>query len=138
MSQGYTIGELSRESGVNVETIRYYERISLLPKPVRSAGGYRLFNDAAVKRLRFVRRGRELGFAIDEIKTLLQLADHPEQPCDAADSIARAHLAEVEGKIKDLLSMREALGKMVNCKSNSAEHCRLIETLDQRDCCVHD
>jgi Hg(II)-responsive transcriptional regulator len=135
MSQGFTIGEMGRESGVNPETIRYYERTGLLAAPPRSASGYRRYDDTAVKRLRFIRRGRELGFGIEEIKTLLQLADHPEHPCREADSLARAHLVEVEARIADLIAMRDVLAKLVECQSHTAEHCRLIETLDQRECC---
>ncbi|MES1988804.1 MAG: helix-turn-helix domain-containing protein, partial [Pseudomonadota bacterium] len=105
MLEKYTIGALSRESGVNLETIRYYEKISLLNKPSRSVNGYRHYDESAIKRLRFVRRGRELGFGIAEIKTLLELGDHPEHPCKEADQLAQAHLAEVETKIKDLQAM---------------------------------
>jgi DNA-binding transcriptional MerR regulator len=135
MSQGFTIGEMGRESGVNPETIRYYERTGLMAVPPRSASGYRRYDDTAVKRLRFIRRGRELGFGIEEIKTLLQLADHPEHPCREADSLARAHLAAVDARIADLIAMRDVLAKLVGCQSHTAEHCRLIETLDQRECC---
>jgi len=135
MSEQYTIGILSRESGVNLETIRYYERINLLPKPARTANSYRRYDGAAIQRLRFIRRGRELGFGIEEIKTLLLLADHPEMPCREADQFAQAHLAEVETKIQDLMAMRDVLAKIVGCQSPSAEHCRLIEALDQRSCC---
>ncbi len=125
-----TISALSRESGVNLETIRYYERIGLIPAPPRSAGGYRRYDDTAAKRLRFIRRGRKLGFGIEEIKTLLQLAGQPEQPCHEADQLAKAHLQEVEAKIADLLAMRDVLAGLVGCQSNSAEHCKLIEALD--------
>ena len=135
MLEKYTIGALSRESGVNLETIRYYEKINLLNKPSRAVNGYRHYDESAIKRLRFVRRGRELGFGIAEIKTLLELADHPEHPCKEADQLAQAHLAEVETKIKDLQAMQEVLTKIVTCQSHTAEHCRLIETLDQRSCC---
>ncbi len=135
MSAEFTIGELGRASGVNPETIRYYERTGLLAAPPRSQSGYRRYDADAAKRLRFIRRGRELGFAIEEIKTLLQLADHPEAPCREADSLARAHLAEVEARIADLCAMREVLSQIVECQSHTAEHCRLIETLDQRSCC---
>ena len=135
MLERYTIGALSRESGVNLETIRYYEKINLLNKPSRAVNGYRHYDESAIKRLRFVRRGRELGFGIAEIKTLLELADHPEHPCKEADQLAQAHLAEVETKIKDLQAMQEVLTKIVACQSHTAEHCRLIETLDQRSCC---
>jgi len=131
MSEQYTIGILSKESGVNLETIRYYERISLLPKPPRLSNGYRRYDESAIKRLRFIRRGRELGFGIEEIRTLLQLADHPEMPCHEADQFTKAHLVEVENKIQDLMSMRDVLATIVNCKSPTPEHCKLIETLDQ-------
>lgn len=132
MNQEYTISKLSKESGVNLETIRYYEKIGLLPKPPRTASGYRRYDESAIKRLRFIRRGRELGFSINEIKTLLELADHPEQTCSEADKLARMHLTEVETKIKDLIAMRNVLTELVACQSNTAEHCRLIETLDRR------
>jgi len=135
MSEKYTIGTLSRESGVNLETIRYYEKTNLLNKPLRSDNGYRHYDESAIKRLRFIRRGRELGFGIAEIKTLLELADHPEHPCKAADQLAQAHLTEIDTKIKDLLAMKEVLTRIVSCQSSTAEHCRLIETLDQRSCC---
>ena len=138
MIEEYTIGVLSKESGVNLETIRYYEKISLLPKPPRTTTGYRRYDDSAIKRLRFIRRGRELGFGIGEIKTLLELADHPNQTCSEADKLAKIHLIEVETKIKDLIAMRDVLTQIVACQSDTAEHCRLIETLDQRMCCNHD
>ncbi len=136
MLEKYTIGALSKASGVNLETIRYYEKINLLNNPSRSVNGYRHYDESAIKRLRFVRRGRELGFGIAEIKTLLELADHPEHPCKEADQLAQAHLTEVETKIKDLQAMQEVLTKIVACQSHTAEHCRLIETLDQRSCCT--
>ena len=135
MLEKYTIGALSRESGVNLETIRYYVTFNLLNKPSRAVNGYRHYDESAIKRLRFVRRGRELGFGIAEIKTLLELADHPEHPCKEADQLAQAHLTEVETKIKDLQAMQEVLTKIVACQSHTAEHCRLIETLHQRSCC---
>ncbi|WP_020679498.1 MerR family transcriptional regulator [Marinobacterium rhizophilum] len=131
MSQGYTIGRLSQLSGVNLETVRYYERIGLLPAPQRADNGYRRYNDAAARRLRFIRRGRELGFGIEAIRTLLQLVDHPQQPCHEADQLTRSHLEDVEAKIADLQAMRDELIRLAGCQSDSAEHCRLIEALDQ-------
>ena len=136
MLGNYTIGSLSRETGVNLETIRYYEKINLLNKPSRSINGYRQYDGSAIKRLRFIRRGRELGFSIAEIKTLLELADHPEHPCIEADKLAEAHLVEVETKIKDLMAMQDVLTKIVACQSHTAEHCRLIETLDQKSAVI--
>ncbi|PHV10003.1 MerR family transcriptional regulator [Chitinimonas sp. BJB300] len=136
MSTHYRIGELGQVAGVNQETIRYYEKIGLLPSPGRSPSGYRHYDEKAAKQLRFIRRGRELGFSIEEIRTLLQLAAHPEQPCGEADSLTRQHLAEVEAKIADLMAIRDALSKLSHCPSQTTEHCRLIEALDQRHCCT--
>jgi len=135
MSRKRTIGALSQDSGVHLETIRYYERIGLLPEPPRSASGYRYYDDTAAQRLRFIRRGRELGFGIAEIKTLLQLADHRNQPCREVDRLAQAHLVEVEAKIADLMAMRDVLTQLIQCQSPTVEHCQLIETLEQRRCC---
>lgn len=136
MSRVYRIGELSRESAVNLETIRYYERIGLLQQPARNASGYRCYQPEDVRRLSFIRRGRELGFSIDELKTLLQLADHPQSPCAEADQLAQAHLQQVDARIADLQQMRSVLKTLVGCSSSSAEHCRLLETLDRRSCCI--
>jgi len=130
MTQGYSIGKLSAASGVHLETVRYYERIGLLPAPQRGANGYRRYTDAAARRLRFIRRGRELGFGIEAIRTLLQLADHPELPCNEADQLTVTHLQDVEAKIADLQAMRQELIRLAGCDSDSAGHCRLIEALD--------
>jgi Hg(II)-responsive transcriptional regulator len=131
-----TIGILSRESGVKVETIRYYERSGLLSPPARTASGYRRYGEEDIKRLRFIRRGRELGFGMGEIKTLLQLADQPQHPCHEADQMVQAHLTEIDAKIRDLQAIREVLGQLAGCQSQTAEHCYLLETLDQRVCCL--
>ncbi|MCP8690000.1 MerR family DNA-binding protein, partial [Marinobacterium sedimentorum] len=112
MAESYTIGQLSKASGVNLETVRYYERIGLLPAPQRAANGYRRYTDAAARRLRFIRRGRELGFGIEAIRTLLQLANHPQEPCHEADQLTRAHLQDVEAKIADLQAMRQELVRL--------------------------
>ncbi|MBD9485323.1 MerR family DNA-binding protein [Pseudomonas sp. PDM14] len=135
MSKPLTIGALSRDSGVNLETIRFYERSGLLPAPARSASGYRHYEEVDVRRLRFIRRGRELGFSLDEIRNLLDLAAHPQSPCDAADRMAREHLDAIETRIRDLLSMQAELRKLADCHSGHAEHCRLLEALDSRECC---
>ena len=89
MGKAFTIGVLARESGVNLETIRFYERSGLLPEPVRSASGYRHYQAIDVRRLRFIRRGRELGFGLEEIKALVELADHPQSPCADATAWCR-------------------------------------------------
>ena len=135
MSKPLTIGVLARDSGVNLETIRFYERSGLLPAPQRSPSGYRHYQEQDVRRLRFIRRGRELGFSLEEIRSLLDLAAHPESPCASADQMVRELLDAIEPRIRDLQNMRAELSKLAGCHSGHAEHCRLLEALDDRDCC---
>ena len=129
MTVTYPIGTLSQLSGVNIETIRYYEKVGLLPAASRAGNGYRQYDNASVERLAFVRRGRELGFTIDEIRELLALAHHPDQPCSNADRMTRIHLEAIEGKIRDLQRMRRALRQVVACHGQTAEHCQLLRAL---------
>ncbi|WP_439888832.1 MerR family DNA-binding protein [Pseudomonas sp. MBLB4123] len=135
MGKAFTIGVLARESGVNLETIRFYERSGLLPEPARSASGYRHYQAIDVRRLRFIRRGRELGFGLEEIKALVELADHPQSPCADADRLVQEHLRAIEARIQDLQRMKGELAKLAGCDSRRAEHCRLLEALDRRECC---
>jgi DNA-binding transcriptional MerR regulator len=124
-----TIGALAKGSGVNIETIRYYEKIGLLPEPRRTAAGYRQYGDGHVRRLRFIRRGRDLGFSIEVIRTLSLLAEHPDHPCADADLLAAQRLTEVEQRIADLIRLRDGLRQMVNCNAHSVAECRIIDTL---------
>lgn len=124
-----SIGKLGEKTGVNVETIRYYEKIGLLPEPDRTAAGYRQYGDSHLRRLHFIRKGRDLGFSIEAIRELLRLAVHPEYPCQDADRMAAEHLAEVERKIAELEKLREALGSMVNCCAHTVAECRIIDAL---------
>ncbi len=123
------IGALSKATGVNVETIRYYERIALLPAPDRTPAGYRQYGPDHVRRLSFIRRGRDLGFSIDAIRALLRLAEHPENPCQDADHLASDHLAEVERKIEELTRLRDALHDMTHCHAARVAECRIIDAL---------
>ena len=108
------IGELARRTGCNIETIRYYERIGLVPHPPRSAGRYRLYETEDVRRLVFVRRARELGFGLDEIRALLVLsAEHSDGTCGEVRELAARHLADVRVKIADLRAMERALTEAV-------------------------
>ena len=130
------IGELSRATGTNIETIRYYERIGLLPAPARTNANYRSYGDAHRARLRFVRHSRELGFTIDEIRSLLDLSDHPERDCADADRIASAHLEQVEAKIAQLSALRDELTRIVGrCRGGLAGDCRVIEALGDHGQC---
>jgi MerR family mercuric resistance operon transcriptional regulator len=99
---GFSIGELSKQSDVHIETIRYYEKIGVMPAPCRSAGGYRIYGADHLKRLSFVRRSRQLGFSLDEIRGLLRLVDGHAYTCAEVQTLTLNHLAEIRRKISDL------------------------------------
>jgi Cu(I)-responsive transcriptional regulator len=124
------IGELARAAETKTETIRYYERIGLLPEPPRTPGNYRDYSVAHVSRLTFARRARDLGFSIEKIRALLGLADHKEQSCEAVDAIAREHLADVKRKLADLSALRRELESMIGqCRHGTVAECRILEAL---------
>ena len=125
-----TIGDLAKATGTKVETIRYYERIGLLPTPARTAGNYRAYGPANLDRLSFIRHARELGFAIEAIRDLLRLTDDPGRSCAAADQIARTHLTEVERRIGRLVALKAELERMITqCAGGPIADCRVIEVL---------
>jgi len=130
-SAGIQIGELSRRTGCNIETIRYYERIALLPVPVRSAGRYRVYDTADVRRLAFIRRARELGFTLDDVRTLLSLSTNDNQgACANVRELAESHLAEVRAKIADLRAMEHVLADAVrHCAAGEVPGCPIIDAL---------
>jgi Cu(I)-responsive transcriptional regulator len=131
------IGELSRATGTNIETIRYYERIGLLPEPDRTAANYRSYGDTHRARLAFVRHSRDLGFTIEEIRSLLDLSDDPARDCSEADRIASAHLSQVEDKIAQLTLLRDELTRIVGrCRGGIAADCRVIEALGDHTHCA--
>ena len=103
------IGELSRATGCTVETIRYYERAGLLPTPARSEGNYRRYDRAALDRLAFIRRCRSLDMSLDEIRTLLALADAANEDCRAADTVIESHLAHVSERLRELRALQAQL-----------------------------
>src|SRR6266568_1664419 len=112
-----SIGDLGESTDTKVETIRYYERIGLLPAPVRTAGNYRSYDALHLGRLSFIRRARDLGFSLKQVRDLLGLSDEKDRPCDAVDAIAREHLAEVDQKISDLSALRRELDSLIRqCK----------------------
>ncbi|MDF7774550.1 helix-turn-helix domain-containing protein [Sphingomonas sp. AOB5] len=126
----HTIGELGRLTGTNVETIRYYERIGLLPKPDRTAGNYRAYSAAEAGRLSFIRRARDLGFPLGQVRALLDLADRRDQSCATVDALARAHLADVQRKIADLQALGEELSRLLSqCSRGTIADCRIVEAL---------
>lgn len=127
------IGELASATATNVETVRYYEKIGLLPAPARTNGNYRSYGVAHLQRLSFIRRARDLGFSLDAVRDLLALTDDREKPCQAVDEIASRHLSEVERKISDLAAMRDELRVVIgNCRHGTVSDCKIIETLGPR------
>jgi MerR family mercuric resistance operon transcriptional regulator len=122
------IGALSNRSGVNIETIRYYERIGMVPKPPRTDGGHRLYGKEDVRRLAFIRRSRELGFSLDEVRALLALAD--DGSCAEVHDITLRHIADVRHKIADLKKLQRALVVLAaECNAGRKRRCPIIETL---------
>lgn len=127
--QAIQIGELSRRTGCNIETIRYYERIGLMPAPPRR-GRYRSYGNEDVSRLGFVRRGRELGFTLDEVRALLDLAAGGGASCAEVRDLAAAHLKDVRARIVDLKRMERVLADSVRaCEAGKNEGCPMIRTL---------
>ena len=130
--KGLQRAELARRTGSNLETVRYYEKVGLLPEPPRTTAGYRSYDTAHERRLRFVLRARELGFSLDEIRELLRLVDERDRPCAEASTIAATHLDDVRAKIADLKRMERVLKDVVaQCAGGTRPECPLIETLFQ-------
>ena len=134
-----TIGNLSRRTGTKVQTIRYYEQIGLMREAERSAGGQRRYTEKDLERLAFIRHARELGFTLEAIRELLDLADNPARPCEVADAIARRHLVRVEQRIQRLVALRTELGRMIEeCSGGRVSECRVIEVLRDHSECLTD
>lgn len=131
-----SIGILSRRTGVNIETIRYYERIGLMPLPGRTDSGRRRYGAQDVDRLAFIRHGRELGFDIATLRTMLGLRDVPDASCERVSQIAQDQLGAVEDRIRRLTNLKEELTRMIaSCVNGTISDCRIIEVLaDLGDC----
>ena len=126
------IGALSKRTGCNIETIRYYERIGLLPAPPRTPGGRRLYSYTHLKRLTFIRRSRQLGFHLDEIRELLNLVDGGSYTCDEVRELTLTHAGEVERKIVDLQRMSGVLREITSkCSGGKVPDCPIIDALFQ-------
>ena len=125
-----TIGALSERSGVNIETIRYYERIGLLPAPPRSAGRHRLYEEAHRRRLVFIRRSRELGFSLEEARTLLGLGGGHEMTCGDVNALTRHHIGAIRAKIRDLKRLERTLSNLAaQCTGQTVPECPILEAL---------
>jgi Cu(I)-responsive transcriptional regulator len=138
MEANFSIGKLARTAGCNAKTIRYYEEIGLMPPPMRTPGGQRIYDRTAIDRLAFIRHSRDLGFGLESIRALLRLADEPEQSCAAADRIARTQLRSVEQRIASLTALRAELERMIaSCAGGRIASCRVIEVLANHRLCLH-
>ena len=125
----FTIGKASEQSGVNIETIRYYEREGVVPKPGRSAGGRRLYSSDEIAKLRFVRRCRDLGFPISIIQTFLSLTTQNDRSCGEVKAMAENHLSEITTKIENLVRLQDALLSLSkNCDDGTAA-CPMLDAL---------
>lgn len=127
--------QVAAEAGVNVQTLRYYERRGLLPEPERSDSGYRAYPTQAVRTVRFVKGAQQLGFSLEEIESLLDLAAGGPESCDAAKSLAEEKLAQLEQKIASLTAMRDSLRQLVaTCRrSRDRRVCPIFDAIETRD-----
>ena len=126
------IGELSRATGVNIETIRYYERVKMLPAPPRTAGGRRVYGPSQKRALAFIRRGRELGFTLEEIRALLDLSVPGQATCAEVKAIASQHLDSVRSRLADLARLEAILADAVaRCTGEAAPACPVLDVLDR-------
>lgn len=122
--------ELARNTGCNLETIRYYEKIGTMPHPPRTASGYRIYDDGHVYRLRFILRARELGFAIEQIRGLLELVDGGTQTCAEVKERTQRHLADVRAKIADLRRIEKVLATTAaQCSGDEVPECPVLDAL---------
>ena len=125
-------GLLAKKTGVNIETIRYYENIALMPNPPRTAAGHRTYDQVLLKRLTFIRRCRELGFTIEELRNLLGLVDGGDYSCAEVLQNTEAHIDRIRGKIKDLKKMESTLKAISDkCSGEDVPDCPIIEALWQ-------
>jgi Cu(I)-responsive transcriptional regulator len=126
-----TIGQVARQAGVGVETVRFYEREGLLEQPARRESGYRQYEDGVVARLRFIRRAKELGFTLKEIRELLALRDDPDASRADVRQRAEDKVADIEARVRDLLRMRDALLRLTAaCHGQGpADGCPILDAL---------
>ena len=126
----YAIGEMSKRTGVNIETIRYYERIDLMPKPDRTAGGNRQYNQTQLKQLRFIKRSRGLGFSIREISALLSMPMKHSLTCSEVHCMTMTHLDSVQNKIASRIRLESVLSEMAaQCGRRDVPECPILDTL---------
>lgn len=129
-ANSYTVGRLSDHTGIKPVTIRYYEKVGLIPRVNRSESGYRLYTEADHSRLLFIRRSRKLGFSLDDIRELLSLTDQQQDSCASVDAKVEQQLDQVRARLKDLHAMECELERLsACCEGGAIMDCRIIETL---------
>jgi DNA-binding transcriptional MerR regulator len=134
-----SIGDLSRHTQVKIPTIRFYEEKGLIDDPVRSNGNQRRYEQSDLDRLMFIRHARALGLTLGEIRELIALNDHPDQPCEGADRIAADHLALVKDKIAQLRKLEKELKRISSqCNSGTIKDCYVIRSLANHALCSHE
>jgi MerR family mercuric resistance operon transcriptional regulator len=130
-AENLPIGELSKQSGVNIETIRYYERVKMLAPPQRTANGRRAYDSTDRRILVFIRRSRELGFSLDEIRALLRLGGPEKASCREVRYIAAHHLEDIRAKLRDLKKLERLLADTIaQCSGKTAPDCPVLDILD--------
>lgn len=130
MVEKLTIGKLASATGTKVETVRWYEKVGLIAPPARTGGNYRAYSPDDLARLSFIRRARDLGFSLDQVRALLDLAAQRERDCGTVDVIAAEHLAEVDRKLADLTALRRELARLIStCEGGTVADCRILEAL---------
>ncbi len=133
------IGDLARQAGVKIPTIRYYESIGLLPSAPRTESNRRQYDDQAVKRLKFIRHARELGFDVAAIRELLDLAEQPQRSCEKVDALAREHLQAIVSRIERLTALKAEVESMIKaCAKGRIAKCRVIDVLSHHEHCLHE
>ncbi len=126
----FPIGVLSAETGVNIETVRYYERIGLIPAPPRTEGRQRVYDSGHIKRLTFIRRSRELGFSLDQTRDLLGLVRGHDLTCAEVKAMADQHITDISRKVKDLKRLKRVLAKLAaQCRGNAVPDCPILDAL---------
>lgn len=130
MNKAYGIGRMSRETGVNIETIRYYERISIMPEPGRTQGGNRQYSHDHLKRLTFIRKSRDLGFSLAEVRALLDMVDRTDFTCGEVHEITITHLETIKQKLAGLKRLDKALRSMAaQCSRGDVPDCPIVDIL---------
>lgn len=134
MMRALTIGAMARAAGTKVETVRWYEKLGLIAPPPRTAGNYRAYGSRDLARLTFIRRARDLGFPLDQVRALLDLAGDPQRDCGSIDGLAGEHLQAIDRKIADLTALRRELSALLaSCGGGRVAECRILEAFAPAD-----